>query len=224
MIPTLSQLDLRLQPASRPCYGSRLGFLVLPPSTGCPHPSWLLKRAIFLRNIFTLKCHEQFSRLAARASVLCFSLLAFSAFPQTAPPFIPPPVPTEQPSVANPNLRLKIQRPEAPGVNDVDVRADSQEVDGDLRHLRGHVVLQTFDKKLEADEVDYNEDTKDAEARGNVRFENFTDGTKLIADHLTYNVDTETGIFYDVNGIFPTKIISRPGYLTTTNPFYFEAK
>ena len=163
--------------------------------------------------------------LAARLCVFCFSLLACPAFPQaTQPSFTPPPVPAEQPSVANPNQRLKIQRPEAPGVNDVKVNSVSQEQDGDVYHLRGNVVLETYDKKLEADEVDYNEDTKDAEARGNVRFENFTDGTKIIADHGTYNLDTETGMFYDVSGIFPTKIISRPGFLTTTNPFYFEGK
>ena len=104
------------------------------------------------------------------------------------------------------------------------VNADTEETDGDLRHLRGHAVLQTFDKKLEADEVDYNEDTGDAEFRGNVRFENFADGTKLNCDHGTYNVDTETGFFYEVNGVSPTKIISRPGLLTTTNPFYFQGK
>ena len=224
MIPTLNPWIFRLQPASRPCYGSRLGFF-LPPSAGSPHPFWLPKRAIFLRNIFALKCHELFSGVLAGAWTLAAILLAPPAFTQTTPaPFVPPSALTEQPSVANPNLRLKIQRPGAPGVNDVDVSAESQEVDGDIRHLRGNVVIQTFDKKLEADTVDYNEDTKDAEAHGNVRFENFTDGTKISADHGTYNIDSETGIFYDVSGIFPTKIISRPGFLTTTNPFYFEGK
>ncbi|HLH00307.1 MAG TPA: hypothetical protein VKX49_28640 [Bryobacteraceae bacterium] len=151
-------------------------------------------------------------------------LTALPLFSQAPPPAFGPPAPTEQPSVANPNQRLKIQRPSAPGPNDVNVDAQTQEVDGDLRHLRGHVVLETFDKRLEADEVDYNEDTGDVDARGNVHFENFADGTKLNCDHGTYNVNTETGMFYDVNGIFPTKIVSRPGLLTTTNPFYFEGK
>ncbi len=126
--------------------------------------------------------------------------------------------------MANPNQRLKIQRPDAPSPNDVTVTADSQEADGDMRHLRGHVLLETFDKKLEADEVDYNEDTQDVEARGNVHFENFADGTKLNCDHGKYNVDSQNGIFYEVNGISPSKIVSRPGLLTSTNPFYFEGK
>ena len=206
-----------------PCYGSRLGPLV-PPSTGWPFPFRHTKRVSFLRNIFSLKCHEQFLGLAGFLCVLWWAAMAPPAFSQAPQvPFFPP-VPTEQPNAANPNQRLKIQRPDAPAANDVNVTAETQETDGDLRHLRGHVRLETFDKKLEADEVDYNEDTGDAEARGNVRFENFADGTKLICDHGKYNVDSETGIFYDVNGVFPTKIVSRPGMLTTTNPFYFEGK
>ena len=151
-------------------------------------------------------------------------LIVSPALAQAPPPAFGPPPPAEQPSTANPNLRVKIPRPSAPGPNDFNVIAGSEEVDGDLRHLRGHVVIETFDKRLEADEVDYNDDTKDIEARGNVHFENFADGTKLNCDHGTYNVDSETGMFYDVNGIFPTKIVSRPGLLTTTNPFYFEGK
>jgi LPS-assembly protein len=159
----------------------------------------------------------------ALAALLWCGLLAAPASAQLPPTFIPP-VPTQQPNVDNPSQRLKIQRPDAPGPNDVSVVADQQESDGDIRHLRGHVHLETFDKKLEADEVDYNEDTKDVEARGNVHFENFADGTKLNCDHGTYNVDTQNGIFYQVNGIAPSKIVSRPGLLTSTNPFYFEGK
>jgi LPS-assembly protein len=91
-----------------------------------------------------------------------------------------------------------------------------------LRHLRGHVHLESIDKKLDADAVDYNDDTGDVEAWGNVRYENFVDGTKLNCDHAKYNVNSETGIFYDVRGTSETKIVARPGLLTTNNPFYFE--
>jgi LPS-assembly protein len=226
MIPALTSRVIHLRPALIPCYGSRLRRFVplcasrsTPTQEPTPRPQ---ERAIFLRNIFALKCHEQFFASGAAVAALCFGLLASPASAQLPPTFIPP-VPT-QPNVQNPNERLKIQRPDAPGPNDVIVKADSQESDGDLRHLRGHVHLETFDKKLEADEVDYNEDTKDVEARGNVHFENFVDGTKLNCDHGTYNVDTQNGIFYEVNGIAPSKIVSRPGLLTSTNPFYFEGK
>ncbi len=102
--------------------------------------------------------------------------------------------------------------------------ADTQEVDGDLRHLRGHVHMESADKKFDADAVDYNDDTGEVEAWGNIRYENFVDGTKLFCDHLTYNVNTESGIFYNIQGTSESRIVAQPGLLTTTNPFYFEGK
>ena len=104
------------------------------------------------------------------------------------------------------------------------MEAETEETDGDLRHLRGHVHLESEDKKVDADAVDYNDDTGDVEAWGNVRYENFLDGTKLNCDHATYNVNTESGVFYNVRGTSETKIIARPGLLTTNNPFYFEGQ
>jgi LPS-assembly protein len=140
------------------------------------------------------------------------------------PPGPPPPTQAEVPNAANPNQRLKVQRPDSPPPDEYWATSDTQEADGPLRHLRGHVRLETMDKKLEADAVDYNEDTGDAEASGHVRYENFTDGTKLYCDHAKYNVNSETGIFYEVSGTSQPKIVSRPGLLTTNNPFYFEGK
>jgi LPS-assembly protein len=131
---------------------------------------------------------------------------------------------TQPPNAANPNQRLRIQRPDAPGLNDILAIADKQESEGSVSHMRGHAHLETTDRKLLADEIDYDEDTGEAEARGHVYFENFIEGDKLHCDHGKYNVRTETGIFYEVNGTSPTKIVARPGLLTTTNPFYFEGK
>jgi LPS-assembly protein len=136
----------------------------------------------------------------------------------------PPPAPAPAPSATNPDQRVKIVRPGAPSLDEYAVDAETEEADGDLRHLRGHVHLESEDKKLDADAVDYNDDTGDVEAWGNVRYENFLDGTKLNCDHAKYNVNTESGIFYDVRGTSETKIVARPGLLTTNNPFYFEGK
>ncbi len=151
-----------------------------------------------------------------------------SAFPQTNPPFVPPPPPVSQPgpppNAANPNQRLRVQRPDAPGANDILAIADKQETEGSVSHMRGHAHLETTDRKLLADEIDYDEDTGEAEARGHVYFENFIEGDKLRCDRGKYNIRTETGIFYDVNGTSPAKIIARPGLLTTNNPFYFQGK
>jgi len=156
-------------------------------------------------------------------------LLPSAAIAQQPPPpasIVPPAqiVPKPIPNAANPDQRIKILRAGAPGPDEYQVVADTQETEGDLRHLRGHVHIESLDKKVDADAIDYNDDTGDVEAWGNVRYENFLDGTKLNCDHAKYNVNTESGIFYDVRGTAETKIVARPGLLTTTNPFYFEGK
>jgi lipopolysaccharide assembly outer membrane protein LptD (OstA) len=121
-----------------------------------------------------------------------------TAFAQTRPPFVPAPPPVSQPAstpnAANPNQRLRIARPDAPGLNDVLAIADKQESEGSISHMRGHAHLETTEKKLLADEIDYDEDTGEAEARGHVYFENFIEGDKIHCDHGKYNVRTETGL------------------------------
>lgn len=86
------------------------------------------------------------------------------------------------------------------------------------------VRVETSNMLLTADEVDYNQDTADADVRGHVHYENFITGEKLFCDHGTYNTQDETGTFYEVSGTAPSRIAARPGLLTTTNPFYFQAK
>ena len=158
------------------------------------------------------------------APLLMLPVLLAQQPPPQLPSGPPPPVAPPIPNPANPDQRVKILRPGAPSPDEYVVEADTQEADGDLRHLRGHVHLESEDKKVDADAVDYNDDTGDVEAWGNVRYENFLDGTKLNCDHATYNVNTEAGVFYNVRGTSETKIVARPGLLTTTNPFYFEGQ
>ena len=88
--------------------------------------------------------------------------------------------------------------------------------------MRGSVVIETESMKLTADEVDYNDETGDAEARGHVHFDHFLRKEKLNADHVEYNVNMETGKFYDVDGSLPARVQARRGLLTTQNPFYFK--
>lgn len=140
------------------------------------------------------------------------------------PPIAPPLPPPDQPNVANPNQNLKRPRPDAPPFGYFNVDAVTQETEGSLRHLRGDVRLESDAILLTADEVDYNEDTGWAEARGHVKFESFKEGDKLQCDHARYNLNTEQGAFWDVSGTSPAKIQARPGILTTSNPFYFEGK
>ena len=138
-------------------------------------------------------------------------------------PALPAP---ERQSSPSPNLDqpLRPSHPGAPDAEHVHIESVSQEVDGSLRHLRGSVRIETTDMQLKADEVDYDADTGEAEARGHVHFEHFVHGEKLDCEKAQYNINTETGKFYDVSGTVNTRVQARKGLLTTMNPFYFQGK
>src|SRR6266567_1388933 len=192
--PAYSPLRLR----QNPCYGSRLR-LHPNDNTGSPQNSFT-----YLRNIFVKKCHELYSGWTGGILVLAAFALALPGLGQ--------------------ELKNRAPRPGAPEKDWVNVNAKDQLVEGHWRHLRGEVRIETSDELLTADEVDYNEDTGDATARGHVHFEHYTNGDKLDCDHAEYNYNSETGKFYLVKGTSPAKIQTRPGILTSSNPFYFEGQ
>jgi LPS-assembly protein len=134
---------------------------------------------------------------------------------------VPPPI---TPSTAQPNQRIYKPRPDAPPEREWILRAVSQTTDGPWRHARGHVELENAVMLFRADELDFNDDTKDVAARGNVYFEQFERNEKIWADHLEYNTETEKGKFYNVRGSTAPRIDTRPGMLTSTNPYYFQGQ
>ena len=212
----LSVRGIPLLAGPNPCYGFRLRQPIARPRLP------IEKSLTNVRNINGRKCHD-FSLWLLSA---CFPLFVSFFFPRPAagqiyrPPLVTQPA--DQPNAANPNQKLKVTRPNAPGPSDLLADADHKEVIGSIRHLRGSVRLETIDMLLLADNVDYDEDTSEAHAWGNVKFEHFYNGDRIECERVDYNLDDESGRFYDVRGTSPSKIESRPGILTTSNPFYFE--
>lgn len=179
------------------------------------------KRLHSLGNIFARKCHEHFSgKCLILGFVLAMAPGAMAQFLPMAPRAPGPP----QPDAQNPNLKFRRVSPNTLGGNEVDLRAERQEVDGHWRRLHGSARVETPDVLLQADEIDYNEDTGDVLAHGNVKYESYESGDKLQCDRAEFNVDSKVGKYYDVTGTSPPKIASKPGVLTTSNPFYFRAK
>ncbi|HUQ90155.1 MAG TPA: putative LPS assembly protein LptD [Bryobacteraceae bacterium] len=122
----------------------------------------------------------------------------------------------------DPNVRIKPARPDAPGPSWMNVSSVTQESTGPVIKLRGKARVEIQEALLEADEVDYNTETGDAEARGHVHFQHFESNEELWCERAEYNIGKETGKFYKVRGSSPAKIDPRPGVLTTTNPFVFQ--
>ena len=124
----------------------------------------------------------------------------------------------------NVNQRIRLPHENAPEAGAYNVDADHQTEDGPWRHLRGYVRVETSDMLLTADELDWNVETGDVEARGHVHYVNYNRGEVLQCDRAEYNMDKETGIFYNVSGTSQTQVQARPGLLTTGNPFYFHSR
>lgn len=143
---------------------------------------------------------------------------------QTFRPTLPPPAVPVQPG-PNPNLAIRPPRPDAPGPGEeAKIHGDQEESDGKVLHLRGNALVETADSLLTADEIDYDQATHEAVARGKVHYESFSHGEKLNCDRAEYNTDSKTGKFYNVNGTSPARVEARKGLLTTQNPFYFSGE
>lgn len=108
--------------------------------------------------------------------------------------------------------------------DEIHFEAANERGEGSMRMLRGNVVIETRGMTLKAQEVDYDEDKKHAEARGDVSFTSKDRGETLRASRAEYNIGEETGKFFDVKGSSPAPPLSRPGVLRTDNPFLFEGE
>jgi LPS-assembly protein len=209
----------RLTMPSLLCYGSRLS--LSDPENFSPGPPlyrWASTNASILRTIFGFFCHE--------LSLAAFALLLFPSLNLSAQIFRPPlPSPPQdvQPS-PNPNHKTAALRPNAPDKEHFLFEAVTQTVEGHIDKLRGAVRIESTSEILKADEVDYDEETDQAEARGHVHFEQLERGEKIDCDRMEYDFAAGTGKFYNVKGSAPSQVAARPGLLTTTNPFYFQAK
>ncbi len=103
--------------------------------------------------------------------------------------------------------------------DEVVIRAREQEKVGTIYKLRGDVEVTYRRYTMRAENVTYNSDTGDVEAEGGVTFDGGPRDEHLTATHAHYNVNRESGTFYDVIGIIGAVYRGRNAVLTTTNPF-----
>jgi LPS-assembly protein len=101
------------------------------------------------------------------------------------------------------------------------IHADAQEITKDTSHLRGHVEITYQDVKLTADEVIYEANSGDVEAKGHVLF--IDPQSHLAADEVHYNLRTKKGWFSNSQGFVHARVHPRSRMLTTENPFYVHA-
>jgi LPS-assembly protein len=116
------------------------------------------------------------------------------------------------------------KKPDIPPQDEIWYRSITEDSNGEIRLLHGNAKLETSDFSLSADEIRFNSDTNWAHAEGHVHMDHFATGDKLDAQSGDYNIKTQEGKFFGVHGTAPAKVITSPGILTTSNPFYFQAQ
>ena len=125
---------------------------------------------------------------------------------------------------ALPSAPPPAQRPEL-GPNDrVSIQADEQDKEGAQNHAIGDVRLYTGTAWIQSDKASHNTETDQVHVEGNVFFQNLEDGQKLSCDIADYDLNTKTGTFYNVAGSASARINTKPGMLTTADPFYFKGE
>jgi LPS-assembly protein len=99
-----------------------------------------------------------------------------------------------------------------------------QEEEGGIYKLHGAVEIHYGSFILRADEATYNSDTKEATAEGHFALDGGPNDDHIRASRGTYNLELETGRFYEVTGTTGLRFRANKVILTSTAPFAFTGK
>jgi LPS-assembly protein len=106
-----------------------------------------------------------------------------------------------------------------PPSQEVTIKAQQQEKQGDLYTLDGDVEIVFQSYVLRAEHGTYDQASGEVQASGRVVFDGGPHDAHIIAAHARYNVKDETGTFYEVSGTFGAVVRGQSVVLTTSNPF-----
>jgi LPS-assembly protein len=108
----------------------------------------------------------------------------------------------------------------------VRIEAQQQRKTGSVYTLLGEVTITYRSYTVRADKVSYNQETGDVEAEGNLEVEGGPDDERIQADHGTFNLDLDTGRFYNVLGSVGVRVNASRQKLIYTgiNPFMFTGR
>jgi LPS-assembly protein len=104
------------------------------------------------------------------------------------------------------------------------VCAIQQEEQGSVYKLHGTVEIYYDNYVVRADEATYNSDTKEVTATGHFALDGGPNDDHIRASHGTYNLELETGRFYDVTGTTGLRFRGNQVILTSTAPFAFTGR
>src|SRR5437588_2966797 len=106
----------------------------------------------------------------------------------------------------------------------VSISAQQQEKKGEIYTLRGDVTINFRDYTLHADTIQYDRASGEIKAEGHLSFDGGKHDLHLNASHGTFNIQNQTGKFYEVSGTTGARFRRRNVTLTSSNPVVFSGK
>jgi LPS-assembly protein len=127
-------------------------------------------------------------------------------------------------STETPSRQLKTPKIQISPDQPVKIDAGECEKAGDIYTLRGNVEINFDDYVYRGDKVVYDSRSGDVTASGHAALDGGPRDMHITASHGTYNVRTQTGKFYDVNGTTGAQFHGNSVTLTSSSPLAFSAK
>ncbi len=103
----------------------------------------------------------------------------------------------------------------------------TQDDQGRVHKLHGHpAVVEDSRMLFSAEYIEFDEDAQEMHAKGGVYYHSFEKNEKIWCDELWYHTErgNEHGKFVNVVGETQPRIITKPGILTSSQPFHFEGE
>lgn len=151
-------------------------------------------------------------RILFAAALASTMALAPSARAQSTPP--------KKAATAHASRPTTAQKPNRPGPL-ATLEAEKQSQIGNIAYADGHVDLHYKDVRMRADHVEYNDDTGEVVARGNIILDRLDQHVE--AADANYNLNTGRGTFHHVNATLGVQRRPNPTLLVSPNPLHFEA-
>lgn len=103
----------------------------------------------------------------------------------------------------------------------------TQDDQGRIHKMHGHpAVVEDSRMLFSAEYIEFDEDAQEMHAKGGVYYHSFEKNEKIWCDELWYHTErgNEHGKFVNVAGETQPRIITKPGMLTSSQPFHFEGE
>lgn len=123
-----------------------------------------------------------------------------------------------------PDLPVAKVVPDETGTVPVDIVSDTQSKIGSVFTLDGGVVIHYLDRVVEADHIEFDQDTNELTATGHLHVSGGKNHEEMRASHGSVNLKTQLGRFYDVTGSVGVKTNGKRLTYVNGNPFLFSGR